>query len=451
MNLGIENELLEFKKSPSELNEAIIDITAMLNKHGKGTLYFGVRNNGDICGMDISESTTRDVSRKIYEQIKPQIYPTIEIMQIEDKNVIKVCFNGNQKPYSADGRYYNRVADESRKVTPSELTEMILSANYTNWEKQASDNTIDDIDENQLQLFHAKSISSGRLPYMQYDKVELLSRLHLIADDGIHLNNAGKLLFSNKNPITIKLAVFATNEKQTFIDINPIKGNIFILIEECEKYIKKHMNWEAKIVNFERIETPEIPLDALREILINSFAHANYLSLSKHEIDIHPSKIAIYNPGSFPDGYTPEDFVNKNLSSKVRNELICEVLFKCNAVETWGTGFRKTYTLCNKNAIKLYYEKEYDGFWFYFLRKFPLVIKSTTANYITNDNSPILSELENLVLDEIKGNPCITRASLSKIAYRNVRTIQRILDSLKKKNIIERVGSNKTGHWIVKI
>ena len=88
MNLGIENELLEFKKSTSELNEAIIDITAMLNKHGKGTLYFGVRNNGDICGMDISESTTRDVSRKIYEQIKPQIYPTIEIMQIEDKNVI---------------------------------------------------------------------------------------------------------------------------------------------------------------------------------------------------------------------------------------------------------------------------------------------------------------------------------------------------------------------------
>lgn len=49
LNLGEESEIVEFKKSTSEINEAIIDITAMLNKHGKGTLYFGIKNDGEIC------------------------------------------------------------------------------------------------------------------------------------------------------------------------------------------------------------------------------------------------------------------------------------------------------------------------------------------------------------------------------------------------------------------
>lgn len=50
MNLGKENEALEFKKSTGELRDAMDDICAILNKHGKGVLYFGVKPNGDVCG-----------------------------------------------------------------------------------------------------------------------------------------------------------------------------------------------------------------------------------------------------------------------------------------------------------------------------------------------------------------------------------------------------------------
>ena len=41
MNLGIETEVLEFKKSTGELKEAINSICAILNKHCHGELYFG--------------------------------------------------------------------------------------------------------------------------------------------------------------------------------------------------------------------------------------------------------------------------------------------------------------------------------------------------------------------------------------------------------------------------
>ena len=43
INIGKESELVELKKITSELNEGIISIVTMLNKNGKGTLYFGVK------------------------------------------------------------------------------------------------------------------------------------------------------------------------------------------------------------------------------------------------------------------------------------------------------------------------------------------------------------------------------------------------------------------------
>ena len=51
MNLGMETELVEFKKTTGELKEGLISIASMLNKNGKGTLYFDVRNNGEIVGQ----------------------------------------------------------------------------------------------------------------------------------------------------------------------------------------------------------------------------------------------------------------------------------------------------------------------------------------------------------------------------------------------------------------
>ncbi len=50
VNIGTENEKVEFKKSTSELIEGVISLAAMLNKHGEGTVYFGVKNNGDVIG-----------------------------------------------------------------------------------------------------------------------------------------------------------------------------------------------------------------------------------------------------------------------------------------------------------------------------------------------------------------------------------------------------------------
>ncbi len=173
--------------------------------------------------------------------------------------------------------------------------------------------------------------------------------------------------------------------------MNQIEGNIFQLIDEAEQYVKKNINWGVEIAGFERIEKPEIPIEALREIIVNSFAHANYIGTSRHEIDIHPGRISIYNPGSFPDGLTPEDFRARNISSRIRNEIICNVLFRCGEVESWSTGLRKVFDLCEEDHVKISYEKEYDGFWFFFIRN---DTRNVTENVTRNSSINDLTELE---------------------------------------------------------
>ena len=50
MNVGDENELNEFKESLSQLDKGLKSMTAMLNKHGKGRVFFGVDDDDAVIG-----------------------------------------------------------------------------------------------------------------------------------------------------------------------------------------------------------------------------------------------------------------------------------------------------------------------------------------------------------------------------------------------------------------
>ena len=122
MNIGKETEFIEFKKSTSETKEGLISIASILNKHKKGNLYFGVKDNGDVIGQDIGKDTERKLSRDISDNIKPAIWYEITTRHSDDgRQFIEVAFNGSNAPYSAYGKYYERFADEDKQISDAEL------------------------------------------------------------------------------------------------------------------------------------------------------------------------------------------------------------------------------------------------------------------------------------------------------------------------------------------
>lgn len=152
--MGEETEVLEFKTSTAELPAALDSIVAILNKHGKGTLYFGIKNNGKAVGQQMGNNTLRDVTRAISEHIEPKIYPSVEKIIIDNKECIKVEFEGEDAPYVSNGRAYIRVGDEDRQLSLKEMKKIILKAEEKNnkWEEKPSDITLEDIDEETLKI-----------------------------------------------------------------------------------------------------------------------------------------------------------------------------------------------------------------------------------------------------------------------------------------------------------
>lgn len=198
----------------------------------------------------------------------------------------------------------------------------------------------------------------------RYTVQTVLKRFGFVDED--HLTNAGNVLFGNSHPVTLKAAVFATDEKLTFLDMQMYEDNILNLLGIAEKYILKNINWRSEIVGMERKEIPEISVAAVREILANGYAHAVYNGSTYHEICIYPGKVSIYSPGSFASAYSPEDYINKNLQSSIRNAAISKILYLNKSIEQFGSGFKRINSLCKDAGIKYSYEFSDNGFTFIF-------------------------------------------------------------------------------------
>ena len=168
-----ETENVELKKSTSELKEAVISISSILNKHGKGILYFGIKDDGTIIGQQVGNLTLKDISRAISDHIDPKIFPDIKVEKIDSKDCIKVEFSGHEALYSAFGRFYMRTGDEDRKLSVSEIRRLIEKKSHYvyPWGAEISDTPMSCVDVSTLRRFIKRGNEVGRISF-PYDSAK---------------------------------------------------------------------------------------------------------------------------------------------------------------------------------------------------------------------------------------------------------------------------------------
>lgn len=440
MNIGKENEIVEFKKTTGELKEGLESISSILNKKGSGLLYFGVRNDGEVTGQNIGQETCRDISSAIRSHIAPECEFEIESKTSDDgKCFIVVSFSGDRQPYSAYGRYFIRHSDEDHLMTPSELEVFFKnkSVNYSDWEKEQSDCLIDDVDEDLLKRKIELGHSKNRIPYDYTNKEEILGKLGLLSKDKVRLTNAGEKLFSKNGPILFKLATFATETKETFLKLDHFQGNIYECINKGISYILGEISWDIVFDgSAERKEIPEIPAEAIREIIVNAFGHGKYASNTAFEIDVYKDKVCIYSPGFFPSGFTPEDFATNHEEPIMLNPKIVKTLFKTCEIESFGYGFDTVFKECLLKKIKYEYQNTKSGFRFIFYR--PLGQKYVQDN---------MSKTDIKVFEAIKRNNYIRASQIANTIGVSDKTIYRSIKKLKEMGYIKRIGDDYSGYW----
>lgn len=446
-----ESETIELKKSTSELKEAVISIVAILNKHGSGELYFGIRNDGTVIGQQVTEKTIRDISQALAEGIEPKIYPKIERVNIENRDCILITFSGESQPYFAFGRAYMRVGDEDRQLAVSEMEKLVLTKNKEKmqWDKQPAECEMKEIDLRTVKEFMKKANVAGRIDF-RFDSLETtLTKLGLIVNG--KLIRAAQVLFSSKNPIRVQAAVFAGKDKMTFLDIRQFEGNLFKLLEKSEEYLKEKMNWRVKFGKLEREEIPEIPIDALREALLNSLCHRDYQSPQSNYIAVYKDRIEIDNPGTFPENLEPNDYIFKDEPSLLRNPIIAECLYKTKDIEKWGSGLRRIYNECKENEIKVEFRKMKIGFKVVFYRREQPEGRKLqdSSDEGTDKVRRKYGESAEKVHRAISENLFIKTHEIAQKTGLSQRTVEKMIAILKKEGVLKRIGPDKGGHWEV--
>ncbi len=263
-NIGKETEQVEFKKSLGELKEGVISIVSILNKHGEGELYFGVKNDGTVLGLTIGDDTLRNVSQAIGNHIKPAIYPVIEVKKFGNRDTIYVKFNGNRSPYLAYNIPRIRVSDEDVVMDQETYDQKLRDRESINraWECQRSKYTIGDVNKEFFDQYLKRAKDAGRIDFDDEDVEVVLNKLELT--DGDQLLNAGAVLFCDCGIVNeLQIAKFASNERLTFTDIRRYSGSVMELKRKAESYIIDAMDWRAEINGLVRKEIPEIPVEAI--------------------------------------------------------------------------------------------------------------------------------------------------------------------------------------------
>ncbi|MEK6936023.1 MAG: RNA-binding domain-containing protein [Nanoarchaeota archaeon] len=434
-----ESEILELKKSTSELKEAVISIVAILNKHKTGEVYFGIKDNGDITGQDVSDATLREISKTISDYIEPKIFPKIENVLIKDRQCIYVKFEGKEVPYYAYGRAYIRTGTENKQISAKELENMILHKNKENmrWDNQINEETtLKDINEKRVKEF-VKRVGQ------KFTSVKnVLYTLEVMKGDNIL--NAG-VIFFDENPrkklfnFRLRCAVFAGTSTATILDRQEFDGDILQLIEDGIQYVKKNTHTGMKIDGLVRIDIPEINSEALRETITNAYCHRDYYDSESVEIAIFQDRVEIRNPGGIYGGLTIKQLL-KGEAGKRRNPLIAELLNRAHFGEKWGRG------------ILFILEKEKDTKFKDIAEVFTVTFKRKELKIGEKAGEKInLNNRQKKAIEHIKEKGKITTKEYLILNFGiKERTARYDLNDLVERNILIKVGSTASAHYELK-
>ena len=437
-----ESEILELKKSTSELKAGIMPLVAMLNKHHRGELWFGIKNDGTAIGQNISGASLRAVSRSIGDHIEPKVYPSVEKIMIDGKPCIRVLVEGKDVPYFAYGRAYIRVGDEDRQLSANGLENFILQKNRDRlrWDMEICPQaTQDDISSTKLKRF-LKSCG------LKYDTVlNALDKLNLIKNH--KLLNAAVLCFAKKPEkyfpnARLRCATFGTTDTTVTLDMKDITGDVFTLIQRAEEYILEHINIGMRLEGLLRVDVPEINREAFREAIINAFCHRDYREYDSVNIAVFKDRLEIRNPGLLYGGLTVSDIREKMVSIR-RNELLAELFQRSHLIEKWGRGIKM---ILEREPATEFEEVGSALFVARFWRK-RLGKDITQKTGVTSEK--ISEKTSEKILDIIRTNKTVSARQLAEILRLTPRAIEHQIALLRQKGFLKRIGPDKGGHWEV--
>jgi ATP-dependent DNA helicase RecG len=277
-----ESKTLEFKRDLSSLRPVLRTLVAFANTAG-GTLIVGQTAAGEVVGVgDVLKEEER-LASAIADSIRPALMPDLEILSYEGKALLAARVPHWRGPFyvKAEGPEkgaYIRLGSTTRRAGPEILAELQRSLLNRSFDQLACpDAGPDALDRDKI----ADTLTpTGRA----IDGPALESLGVLIPHTGnLVPSNGGMILFGRGAvrgrlfpDARVSCARFRGLDKAEFLDRVDLEGSVLEALEQVLKFIRRNTRLAARIEGLHRQDLPEYPEVALREVLVNAVAHADY-------------------------------------------------------------------------------------------------------------------------------------------------------------------------------
>jgi ATP-dependent DNA helicase RecG len=345
-----ESHNVEWKQSWRD--EYLKWVSGFANTKG-GKLCIGIDDKGNVSELPNIKNLLEDIPNKIQNYLG--IICSVSLLDMDGKQFIEIDVPPYDTAISYHGKYYFRTGSTNRELTGNSLIEFLLKKSGKTWGDVIEPSaTIDAISPEVIEHFKQMAIRWGRVnPYIQYDNIpSILENLRLV-ENGKMKRSA--ILIFGKNPndffptAKIQIGKFGKSDTDLLFQ-DRIECNALQMTDEVIKILdSKYFKSEITYKGLQRLELPDYPEEALREVLRNAIVHRNYLGVQT-QVSVYDDKLIVWNDGELPEGLTVESLKRKHIT-KPRNHLIAEVFFKAGQIEAYGRGTLKIIEECAKNNL----------------------------------------------------------------------------------------------------
>ena len=339
----IEGKTLELKRDLSSPDGPLRTLVAFANSAG-GRLVVGVADDGTIVGVDDPLTEEERIANLINDRISPQLVPAIDLVTLRGKTVLIVDVPlSTRRPH-----YITRQGPEAGVyVRLGSTTRQADSALVAELERNARGIAFEDLREPRAALEDLDLEVLSKLRGRNTSVADLLARgLAVKQRDQIVPTNAG-ILAACPDPTRFLPSAWVQCGRlrgphgTDIFDQTEIHGPMPLAVDHAVEFLLKHAYKTAVFGQVRRRDIYSIPIEPIREVIVNALAHASYAERSTPiRIGFYDDRIQVDSPGLLLPGMTIDTM---RRVSRLRNPALARIFREAGIMEQWGTGVQRVF------------------------------------------------------------------------------------------------------------
>ncbi|HRI91677.1 MAG TPA: ATP-binding protein [Accumulibacter sp.] len=458
-----EGQLLDQKSLRSvtgksaDWNELVKDCIAFANATG-GRLLLGIEDeqdqppSGQLIPADLPDAIRRKIAeRTVNVSVLPDVVTAPNGSQYIDLAIPRSIAVAS----TTDGRYFLRVADQSKPVTGDDVLRLASERAALPWETQTTLQVPRaDADPAKVVKLVSALRASDRVKPSVKEKTddELLDHYQLA--QGAYLTHLGILCLGQQR----HRAQLTTSPVIQFLkyDEQSQKVNKLVWDDHTQSPMELIEAVWLEVPDFrERYELPDglfrqnVPAFdevVVRELLVNALVHRPYTQRGDIFLNLHPDRLEIVNPGPLPLGVTPQNVLHTTVR---RNEHLARLFHDLKLMEREGSGFDKIFeVLLSQGRPAPELIETHDRVQVTVRRR---ILKPEVIDFIAKaDQTYQLTQRERIALGLLAQHDALTARELTKtLELATVDAVQPWLKRLLEWHLVQSTGRTQATRYFI--